>query len=471
MFEFTSKLKTITIILMLIGVISVVYSFLSVGNVEGVASSAGEKAKVEAEAAKTPGHEEGVAIHHEERDVPNFTYHKTSSRATPEYNQYYTRQEHAEHNPEEMQHQLENKPWANLMLNNFFFLVVALGALFFMAVQYAAQVGWSVVVLRVMEGMSQYIIVPLVIMLGIVLFGLYGHSNHIWHWMQEGIMNKDAGNYDTIIAGKGFYLNKTFYLIRTILYLIIWGGAAVYLRKLSLEMDQNAANGAKLWKRMRVFSIVFLVLYGFTSVTMAWDWLMSIDTHWYSTLYGWYVFAGTFVSALTVLTLLVIWLRDKGYLPFVNNSHLQDLGKFMFAFSIFWTYLWFAQYLLQWYAQEPEEVTYFITRFGEYKGLFFTMLVLNFVFPILVLMSRDSKRNKGFVIFAGIMMIIGHWLDFYIMIMPGSVGGQWTIGLVEIGTFLGFAGLFLFVVFSSLAKAPFAPKNHPMLKESEYFHI
>jgi hypothetical protein len=198
---------------------------------------------------------------------------------------------------------------------------------------------------------------------------------------------------------------------------------------------------------------------------------MSIDTHWFSTLFGWYIFAGMFVSALTVMTLITIYLKNKGYMPEVNHSHIQDLGKFMFAFSIFWTYLWFSQFMLIWYSNIPEEVTYYMARWGEYKGLFFTMVIMNFVFPILILMSRDSKRNYGFLITAGIIMIIGHWLDVFILITPGTVGGEWSLGWTHIGTFLGFAGLFIFVVFNALSKRALMSVNHPMFVESKHHHI
>jgi Ni/Fe-hydrogenase subunit HybB-like protein len=214
-----------------------------------------------------------------------------------------------------------------------------------------------------------------------------------------------------------------------------------------------------------------LVFFAITSSMSAWDWIMSIDTHWFSTLFGWYVFATMFVSALTALMMIVLYLKSKGYMPEVNKSHIHDIAKFMFAFSIFWTYLWFSQFMLIWYANIPEEVTYYMARFGEYKAVFFTMVVLNFIFPVMVLMSRDAKRNHGFIYAAGIVILFGHWLDIFIMIMPGSVGGHWTLGLVQIGTLLGFVGLFINVVFRSLAKAPLMPEGHPMFVESKHFHI
>jgi hypothetical protein len=463
MFEFTGKLKMFSLVLIAIGALSVGLSFFG-----GSGNHAGDHQN-HAAAEHSTNHADA----HVENQVPaagDFDYHKTASRATPENNHKYQNEEH--HDEEHLHHQMENKPWANLLVNNFFFLAVSLGALFFLAVQYAAQAGWTVVVLRVLEAMSQFIWIPMVVVLIIAATGLaHVGGNHIWHWMAEGIMDPNSANYDKLIAGKEAYLNGPFFIIRLLIYFVGWAGVAILLRKLSLKSDNGSIDHGRNWVKMRNISAGFLVFFAVTSSTSAWDIIMSIDTHWFSTLFGWYVFAGMFVSALTVLMLIVLYLKTKGYLEQVNRSHIQDMAKFMFAFSIFWTYLWFSQYMLIWYSNIPEEVTYYMIRFREYKVIFMTMLAMNFLFPVLVLMSRDSKRNFGFILAAGLIMIFGHWLDVYIMIYPGSVGINWSIGLINMGTFLGFAGLFIFVVFRAISKAPLMPENHPMYIESKYHHI
>jgi hypothetical protein len=176
------------------------------------------------------------------------------------------------------------------------------------------------------------------------------------------------------------------------------------------------------------------------------------------------------VSAITVIALLTIYLKSKKYLEKVNDSHIHDLAKFMFGFSIFWAYLWFSQFMLIWYANIPEEVTYFVTRFEDYQVPFLGMVVLNLVFPFLILMNSDYKRIPWFVVMAGIVILCGHYLDVFVMIMPATVGDQWFIGIPEIGSILLFAGLFIFIVFKALTKAPLLPKGNPFIKESEHFH-
>ena len=202
---------------------------------------------------------------------------------------------------------------------------------------------------------------------------------------------------------------------------------------------------------------------------------MSIDTHWFSTMFGWYTLASWHVSGLAVITLTVVTLREMGYLRAVNTSHLRDLGKFVFAFSIFWTYVWFSQFLLIYYANLPEETIYYKERFsgfgGIYKAPFFINLFLNFFFPFLVLMTRDSKATHSILKVACWSVLIGHYFDFWTNIMPGTVGANAGFGPVEFGFILLFACAFIWSVSTQLAKANLIPKNHPMLEESLHHDI
>jgi hypothetical protein len=207
-----------------------------------------------------------------------------------------------------------------------------------------------------------------------------------------------------------------------------------------------------------------------TESMMSWDWIMSIDPHWFSTLFGWYIFASMFVSGITVIALVTIYLKSKGLLEQVNDSHIHDLAKFMFGISVFWTYLWFSQFMLIWYSNIPEEVTYYVTRIQDYNLPFFGMLALNFIFPLLLLMNSDFKRVNWFVVMTGIVILAGHYLDIFNAIMPSAVGDQWFIGIPEIGAVLFFAGLFIYTVFNALTKAPITPKRNPFIEESKHFH-
>jgi len=198
---------------------------------------------------------------------------------------------------------------------------------------------------------------------------------------------------------------------------------------------------------------------------------MSIDVHWFSTLYGWYCFAGMWCSTMTVLVILTLYLKKLGYLPNVNDSHIHDLGKWTFATSFLWSYLWFCQYMLIWYANIGEEVVYYMTRIEHFKALYFGMFLINFGFPMLILMSRDAKRNSRILITVGLIILVGHWLDIYILISAGSLGAKASIGFLEIGLALLAAGFFIRMILKNLTKAPLTPVNHPFLDESIHHEI
>jgi hypothetical protein len=235
-------------------------------------------------------------------------------------------------------------------------------------------------------------------------------------------------------------------------------------------LAQDEANDNSFYKKNFNISALFLVFFIVTESIMSWDWIMSIDPHWSSTLFGWYVFASFFVSGITTICLITLYLKSKGYLEHVNTSHIHDLAKFMFGFSVFWTYLWFSQFMLIWYANIPEEVTYFVTRIELYNLPFFGAVAMNFLFPLLILINTDFKRISWVLVMAGTVILLGHYVDFFNMIMPSAVGDQWFIGIPEISSVFFFLGLFLFVVFTALTKVPLVPKRNPFIEESKHFH-
>jgi len=258
-----------------------------------------------------------------------------------------------------------------------------------------------------------------------------------------------------------------------VLFFGLWYMIWRTIRGFSLKEDQEG--GMLYYNKSINLSAVFLIIFGVSTSMVAWDWTMSINPHWYSTLFGWYHFASWWVSGLATVTLTVLLLKDKGHLPFVNQNHLHDLGKFMFAFSVFWTYLWTAQFLLIYYANIPEEIIYFKERMhlfdGHYRLLFFFNVIINFLFPFLFLMTRDAKRHTILLKIAAIGLLMGHWLDFYLMIMPGVTKGTSGFGFLEFGTLTTFASAFIYVISNQISKAGLLAKNHPMLQESLHHDI
>jgi hypothetical protein len=452
MYTFSSKLKTFSFILMAIGLLGIGYGFLTapkdIQEVEKIlaADSHGHGAVVEHEIA-TPSHEaHAVASEHSE----------VSADAS----------EHKEHLTHVL-HQLQNKPWSALYVACIFFLLISMGVLAFYAIQQVAQAGWSPVLFRVMQGITAYLPVgSVVFFVVLILCGL--HFNDIFVWLREGVTKPGHPNYDEVIAGKAGYLNFPFWIFRALLFLIGWNLYRYFSRKNCLAQDDASDN--LYYKKNFKISAGFLVFFIVSESIMSWDWIMSIDPHWCSTLFGWYVFASFFVSGITVIAMVTLYLKSKGYLEHVNTSHIHDLAKFMFGISVFWTYLWFSQFMLIWYANIPEEVTYFVTRIQLYNLPFFGAVVMNFLFPILILINTDFKRITWVLVMAGTVILLGHYVDFFNMIMPGTVGDQWFIGISEIASVLFFLGLFIFVVFTALSKAPLLPKRNPFIEESKHFH-
>ena len=363
--------------------------------------------------------------------------------------------------------------WAGMLQNCTYFLLVTNAAMFFMCATTLAMGGWTLSFRRVVEAISACVPVIGAITLTVLLILVLGHKHHIYHWVDH-----EAVEADPILRGKAAFLNPTFFIIWTVLTIVLWIVLGHKMRQLSRELDNNPLPSIEAGRRYifknTVWAALFMVWFVLTVMsTVPWLWLMSIDAHWYSTMYSWYTFASTFVPGVAMITLFVIYLKNQGYLEMTNEEHLHDLGKFMFAFSIFWTYLWFSQFMLIWYANMPEETVYFKQRSqGPYRAIFFLNLVINFLAPLLIFMRRSSKRNYTTLVFMSVLLIVGHWLDFYQMVFPGAFRGEDHVylGLFEIGLGLGFIGLIMFIAGRTLEKHSLIAKNHPFLKESIIHH-
>ena len=489
MYTFSSKLKTFSFLLMAIGVLGIGYGFWSapkdIQEVETLlaAESHGSHGEVKHETSK-PVEEHVVSNGHEEaqstkegnaivsptdstseviNEVHENSLHTEVAvkKGEHEISEEVKLAEHAEH-LNHVLHQLQNKPWAAFYVACIFFMLVSLGVLAFYAIQQVAQAGWSPVLFRVMQGITSYLPVgSVVFFIVLLLCGL--HLNHLFIWLDPEVVATDK-----LIANKAGYLNFPFWIIRAAIFLTGWNLYHYFSRKYCLAQDD--ASDDLFYKKNFKLSAVFLVFFIVTESIMSWDWIMSIDPHWFSTLFGWYVFSSFFVSGITTIALVTLYLKSRGFLEHVNTSHIHDLAKFMFGFSIFWTYLWFSQYMLIWYANIPEEVTYYITRIELYNIPFFGAVVMNFVFPLLILVNTDFKRITWVLVMAGAVILVGHYIDFFNMIMPGTVGDRWFIGVSEIASVLFFLGLFIYVVFTALTKVPLLPKRNPFIEESKHFH-
>jgi hypothetical protein len=346
------------------------------------------------------------------------------------------------------------KAWANLLLNNYYFMSVAIGASFWLAMQYITQSGWSAAYIRVPMAMSNYLIVSM-ILFAIMFMGIHD----LYHWTHVDVVANDP-----ILQHKAPYLNVPFFAIRYFVFFGLWILLTQRMKKLSLNEDKigGLTNFFKLEMNSKIFIFVFAVSFSLFTI----DWLMSLDPHWYSTIYVVKKFIMAFFHGAAIITAIVIILHKLGYFPMLTKSHVADFSRYIWALSLIWGYIWLSQYLLIWYANIPEETIYYIPReMGEYKALFYVELIMNWAFPFFFLMWNRIAKNQNLVLFTVAVLILGQWVELFMSIMPGTVE-QHGISWIEIGTFVGSLGLFALIVGMSLAKIPIIPKNHPYLIES-----
>lgn len=352
------------------------------------------------------------------------------------------------------------RTWANFLLNAYYFLCLSVGALLFSAIQYVSGARWSEVLRRIPESMASYIPVG-----GVIVLALFFGMHSLYEWSHE-----DTVAADHLLSGKAIYLNIPFFFIRVSIAILLWTFFSKLMRENSLRQDESG--DFKFFRQNIKLSAIFIFLFAFTLSAMSYDLIMSLEPHWFSTIFAVYNFAGLFVNGLVVIALLSIYLKEKGYFTQFTPDHMHDLAKFIFAFSIFWAYIWFSQFLLIWYGNMPEETVYFYRRFHSsvFQPLFFINFFMNFIVPFFVLMTRNAKRNPQVVKGLCLWMLVAHWLDIYLMVMPGALGDKAGFGFLEFVLPFGFAAVFLFVALRNLSAASLLPKASPFLEESLHHH-
>jgi len=351
------------------------------------------------------------------------------------------------------------RTWANYLLDNYYFVSIAIGAAFFGAIQYITNSGWSAMFKRIPEAMAAYIPIA-----GIFFLILYFGMHNLFGWT-----NDDIVQHDQLLQHKSPYLNEPFFFARVIVFFAAWTFMSKFLRKLSLKEDE--VGGMIYFEKSEFYSRVFIFVIALSFALFAVDFLLSLDPHWFSTLFAGRSFIASFLHGSSIIALIVIILNRSGKLELLNRSHLHDFTRYIFMTSIIWGYFNFTEFMLIWYGNIPEETSWFVERWhGAYEVIFFANIILNWFIPFVVLMPRKSSRSKMFMVPVIILLMIGQYTELYYIIWPATVGIA-KFGLLEIGTFLGYTGLFAFVVATYLAKANLIPKNHPYLGESIAHHF
>jgi hypothetical protein len=349
--------------------------------------------------------------------------------------------------------------WLNLLLISYYLLGLALAGAVWVTLQYVSGAHWSTALRRVPEAMAS--LLPFAAF-GILAVLLLKPSLYPW---TNGLPS-DLG----AIGFKRAWLSLSFFRMRAIFYLLGWLGFVWALLRISRSQDTD---GDLRHTRSSIrLAAAFLVFFGITFCLASFDWIMSLEPEWYSTIFAFYNFAGLFVSGLAALALLLVWLQWCSPMrTIITQQHLHDLGKLLFGFTTFWAYLWFSQYMLIWYANLPDETVYYIRRLhGFWQPLFILNFFLNWVVPFFALLPRLNKQRPSVLVRVGIVLLAGRWLDLYLMIVPPFSGGKPRIGVWEIGMAAGLAGVFVLGLLVGLRKAPLVPVRDPYLAESLHYH-
>ena len=351
------------------------------------------------------------------------------------------------------------RAWLNLLLNAVYYVTLSLSAVFFLALHYVSGAKWSEVLRKIPEAVSVYLPVGGFMIL-LVTFG----AHFLFHWSHHDVIAQDP-----ILLGKSGYLNIPFYIARLVVIIGLWSFFAWKLRQNSRKQD--ATLDIFYFKKNIFVSVIFLFFMGYSLTLASTDWIMSLEPHWYSTIFGIYNFSGLFVNGLAVITLIAIYLKQKNLLPEINENHFHDLGKYLFAFTTFWAYIWFCQFVLIWYANIPEETVYYYKRLNNnWDWLFYLNFAMNFVVPFFMLLPRSTKRNTAILARVCILLLVGRWLDLYLLMSPGVLHDNPSIGVLEVVVSLGFAALFIQVVGGYLMKHKLLPCSSVVLEESLHHH-
>ncbi len=340
-----------------------------------------------------------------------------------------------------------------------YFLSLALGGLFFVLLQHLTHAGWSVVVRRLAEALSVNVVLMAVLAIPVVL-----NLEHLYHWAHPGVAEHDA-----LLAGKAPFLNPQFFTIRLVVYFTIWSLLAWFF--FSRSKKQDATADPKWTRTMEAMSAPGMILFALSINFAAFDLLMSVNPHWFSTIFGVYFFSGAVVVIMATLVVLLAYLQRQGRLQgVVTVEHYHDLGKLLFGFVVFWAYIAFSQYMLYWYGNMPEETMWYLKRqTGNWTGISVALLFGHFIIPFVALVSRFPKRRPRLLVLGALWMLAMHWLDLYYLVGPEFHPEGPSIGLMDLLCFLGMGGLFFMVLAWRLRKTALVPVGDPRLAESMAF--
>ncbi|WP_185865068.1 hypothetical protein [Blattabacterium cuenoti] len=353
--------------------------------------------------------------------------------------------------------------WISLYVTSIYFTSLSIGSLVFLGIQNISKSGWSIIIHPIMEKIASFIpygtsiIFTIILLNSLKLNGIY----NIFQWMDP-----NSSNYNIFIHKKKLIFNIPFFLIRNFLFLI--GYNFFYFRIKNISKKLNFSHSLNEYNKLYSNSILFIIFFSITSVILSWDWIMFLNPHWFSTLFGWYFISSFLVTGIGIITIISILFKENGILNLFKKDHLHDLSKYLFSSSLLWTYFWFSQFLLYWYGNIPEEISYFLKRENIYNNIHLWLLIPNFLIPFFLLINSKNKTNPKIVLVTSIIILMGHYMDIYNLIVP-ELNGKFQIGIYEIGIFLMLGGFFCYILLLNFNKKELNFYGNPFFKESKNY--
>lgn len=355
----------------------------------------------------------------------------------------------------------KSRAWHAYLIGYFYFATLGIGGLFFAAIQHVSRAGWSVNIRRFSESLTSYL--PVAAVTGLIM--LVG-APYLYEWFDKNVVA-----HDELLLHKASYLNVPFFVIRLVIIFGLWLFFQKKIVGMSLQQDKTADDNIS--NKLVSYSVAFLVVFALSYSIFSVDAIMALAPHWFSTIFGVYCFAGLFQSTVATLILMTIYFMKQGKLKgLVDENHLHDMGKYMFAFTVFWAYIAFSQFMLIWYANLPEETIFYQPRMAGSWAVVSSILVLfKFIVPFLALLPKWAKRTPSHLIVISCLIIFMQFVDLYWLIYPNLNSEEVVGGILDFLVWCGFLGLFLMCVTRFWSKHAIVPVHDPRQHESNHHHV
>lgn len=359
--------------------------------------------------------------------------------------------------------------WEKIYVPTVYFTLLSIGCLLFLGIQNVSKSGWSIIIHPIMEKLSSFLPYGSIIIFIIIILNIIGYIN-IFHWMDFDLYNQNSIKFDEFINKKKLYLNTKFFLLRNVIYLLGYNFFYFKIKKISKKLNNLSISSIKYYRKLYSISVFFIIFFSISSIFMFWDWIMSLNPHWFSTLFSWYCLSSLLVIGISLITIISIFFYYRNLFTFFKKDHLHDLSKYLFSSSLLWSYFWFSQFLLYWYGNIPEEIIFFFKRENLFYNVHIWILIPNFFIPFITLIKYKNKINFKIVYIISFILLIGHYINIYDLIIPEIIKEKNKyFDIYDLCTLLIISGLFGYCILENLKDNKINLSGNPFFNESKKY--